>query len=37
MTEKKRIPPDREIVGRFIEHLRDVGHPDLKNRLVARR
>ena len=30
MSEKKRIPPDREIVERFIEHLRDDGHPDLK-------
>jgi hypothetical protein len=30
MTEKKRVPPDREIVERFIEHLRDDGHPDLK-------
>jgi len=30
MAEKKRIPPDREIVERFIEHLRDDGHPDLK-------
>jgi len=30
MTGKKRIPPDPEIVERLIEHLRDVGHPDLK-------
>jgi hypothetical protein len=37
MTEKKRIPPDQETVERFIEHLRDDGHPDLKDRLVARR
>jgi hypothetical protein len=34
MAEKKRIPPDREIVERFIEHLRDDGQPE--DRLVAR-
>ena len=30
MGQKKRIPPDREIVERFVEHLRDNGRPDLK-------
>jgi hypothetical protein len=27
---EKRVPPDREIVERFVEHLRDKGRPDLK-------
>ena len=30
MAEKKRVPPDREIVERFVEHLRHDGYPDLK-------
>jgi hypothetical protein len=30
MAEKKRIPADREIVERFIDHLRGDGHSDLK-------
>jgi hypothetical protein len=30
MAGKKRVPPDREIVERFVEHLRNDGHPDLK-------
>jgi hypothetical protein len=30
MAEKKRVPPDREVVERFVEHLRDDGYPDLK-------
>jgi len=30
MAEKKRVPPDREIVERFVEHLRDEGQVDLK-------
>jgi hypothetical protein len=30
MVEQKRVPPDRKIVKRFVEHLRNLGHPDLK-------
>ena len=30
MAEKKLVPPDREIVERFVEHLRNDRHPDLK-------
>jgi hypothetical protein len=30
MAEKKRVPPDREIVERFVAHLRDEGQVDLK-------
>lgn len=30
MAEKKRVAPDREVVERFVEHLRDNGYGDLK-------
>jgi hypothetical protein len=30
MVEQKRVPPDREIIKRFVEHLRNLGQPDLK-------
>ena len=30
MAEQKRVPPDREIVERFVEHLRNHGYPEFK-------
>jgi hypothetical protein len=30
MVDGRRIPPDREIVERFVEYLRDDGFPDLR-------
>jgi hypothetical protein len=30
VSPDKRIPPDREIVNRFVEHMRTKGLPDLK-------
>lgn len=30
MADKKRVPPDREIIERFVKHLRERGYPDIK-------